>query len=39
MPPRPLLHFDSWDGRTEGASNTLDELVQDPAIWRDLLDK
>ena len=39
MPPRSLLHFDSWDGRTEGAEHSLAELVQDPAIWRDLLKK
>lgn len=39
MPPRALLHFDSWEGRTEGASNSLNELVQDPAIWRGLLTK
>jgi len=39
MPPRSLLHFDSWNGRTEGADHTLADLVQDPAIWRDLLDK
>ncbi len=39
MPPRTLLHFDTWDGRGEGADNKLAELVQDPAIWRGLLDK
>jgi 5,6-dimethylbenzimidazole synthase len=38
MPPRSLLHFDSWDGRTEGTGHALAELVQDPAIWRGLLD-
>jgi 5,6-dimethylbenzimidazole synthase len=38
MPPRSLLHFDSWDGRTEGTGYALAELVQDPAIWRGLLD-
>jgi 5,6-dimethylbenzimidazole synthase len=38
MPPRSLLHFDSWDSRTEGAGHTLAELVQDPAIWRGLLE-
>ncbi len=37
MPARTLLHFDSWDGRTEGAGHSLSDLVQSPEIWRDLL--
>ncbi|HEY1851615.1 MAG TPA: 5,6-dimethylbenzimidazole synthase [Candidatus Binataceae bacterium] len=37
MPPRTLLHFDSWDGRTEGDGHSLSDLVQSPEIWRDLL--
>jgi 5,6-dimethylbenzimidazole synthase len=39
MPPRDLLHFDSWDGPTEDAGHKLAELVQSPAIWRGLLTK
>jgi 5,6-dimethylbenzimidazole synthase len=39
MPPCALIHFDSWGGRTQGAGHTLTELVQDPSIWRGLLDR
>src|ERR1700722_12342806 len=38
MPARTLLHFDSWDGRTEGDGHSLSDLVQSPEIWRDLLE-
>ena len=37
MPPRALLHFDSWDGKTEGAGHVLTDLVQSPEIWRGIL--
>jgi 5,6-dimethylbenzimidazole synthase len=37
MPPRTLLHFDSWDGATESEGHTLSDLVQNPEIWRGLL--
>jgi 5,6-dimethylbenzimidazole synthase len=35
LPPRRLLHFDSWDG-TARNHNGLAEAIEDPAIWRDL---
>lgn len=40
IPPRSLIHFDSWEQRcdptaTDG-SPPLADLVQSPAIWRDL---
>ena len=34
LPPRALLHFDSWDGRTEGEGHQVAARVQDAAIWR-----
>jgi 5,6-dimethylbenzimidazole synthase len=37
MPPRTLLHFDSWHGTIEQDGHTLSELVQSPEIWRGLL--
>jgi hypothetical protein len=37
MPPRALLHFDSWNGKTESYGHTLADLVESPEIWRDLL--
>jgi 5,6-dimethylbenzimidazole synthase len=36
MPARALLHFDSWNGKTESDGHALAELVQSPEIWRDL---
>ncbi len=36
MPPRTLLHFDSWEVKTESDGHLLTELVQGPEIWRDL---
>jgi 5,6-dimethylbenzimidazole synthase len=33
LPPRTLLHFDSWDGKTEGEGHTIANLVQSPNIW------
>lgn len=35
LPPRNLLHFDSWNHRTEDAEN-LAAAVEDPRIWRDI---
>jgi 5,6-dimethylbenzimidazole synthase len=37
MPPRALLHFDSWNGKTESVGHALADLVQSPEIWRGLL--
>jgi 5,6-dimethylbenzimidazole synthase len=37
MPPRALLHFDSWNGKTESDGHALADLVQSPEIWRDVL--
>jgi 5,6-dimethylbenzimidazole synthase len=34
IPPRDLLHFDSWNGDSEG--HAVADLVQNPAIWRTL---
>jgi 5,6-dimethylbenzimidazole synthase len=34
LPPRALLHFDSWEGAGEGQA--VADLVQNPAIWRTL---
>jgi 5,6-dimethylbenzimidazole synthase len=40
IPPRALIHFDSWEQRHDPAADDgsppLAELVQSPAIWRDL---
>jgi len=35
LPPRKLLHFDSWDG-AKGEDQPLAELVQSAAIWRSI---
>jgi 5,6-dimethylbenzimidazole synthase len=37
MPARVLLHFDSWNGKTESDGHALADLVQSPEIWRGLL--
>ncbi len=37
MPPRSLIHFDSWNGGTESDGHALADLVQSPDIWRGLL--
>ena len=37
MPPRALLHFDSWDGKSESDGHALAELVQSREIWRDIV--
>jgi 5,6-dimethylbenzimidazole synthase len=37
MPARTLLHFDSWNGKTESDGHALAHLVESPEIWRDLL--
>jgi 5,6-dimethylbenzimidazole synthase len=37
MPPRELLHFDSWNGAVETDGHALAKLVQSPEIWRGLL--
>jgi len=37
MPPRALLHFDSWNGKRESDGHALADLVQSPAIWRDIV--
>ena len=37
MPPRALLHFDSWNCKTESDGHALADLVQSPEIWRGLL--
>jgi 5,6-dimethylbenzimidazole synthase len=40
IPPRSLIHFDSWEQRqdpsTENGQSPLADLVQSPAIWHDL---
>jgi 5,6-dimethylbenzimidazole synthase len=36
-PPRALLHFDSWNGKTESDGHALADLVQSPEIWRNIL--
>jgi len=37
IPARALLHFDSWDGKTESDGHALADLVQSAEIWRDFL--
>jgi 5,6-dimethylbenzimidazole synthase len=37
MPTRALLHFDSWNRKTESDGHALADLVQRPEIWRGLL--
>jgi 5,6-dimethylbenzimidazole synthase len=37
MPPRGLLHFDSWGGKTESDGHVLADLLQSVEIWRGLL--
>ena len=40
IPPRSLIHFDSWEQRqdpsAENGESPLADLVQSPAIWHDL---
>jgi 5,6-dimethylbenzimidazole synthase len=36
LPPRSLLHFDSWD-RADGAGAALARAIEDRSIWRSLL--
>jgi 5,6-dimethylbenzimidazole synthase len=35
LPPRALLHFDSW-GTRDGAGDALARAIEDPAIWREI---
>ena len=35
LPPRKLLHFDSWNG-ADGTAQPLTDLVQKAAIWRSI---
>jgi 5,6-dimethylbenzimidazole synthase len=35
LPPRAILHFDSWKGR-DGAGDALGARIDDPAIWTDI---
>jgi len=35
LPPRTLLHFDSWDAR-DGGADTLVKAIEDGAIWREI---
>ena len=37
MPPRALIHFDSWNGTAESDGHAIAALVQSPEIWRGLL--
>jgi 5,6-dimethylbenzimidazole synthase len=37
MPARALLHFDSWNCKTEGDGHALGDLIQSAEIWRGLL--
>jgi 5,6-dimethylbenzimidazole synthase len=37
IPARALLHFDSWNGKTESDGHALADLVQSAEIWRDFL--
>ena len=37
LPPRSLLHFDSWDGQATGSGAALADLVQSAAIWRGII--
>jgi 5,6-dimethylbenzimidazole synthase len=37
LPPRALLHFDSWNGSAANDSGGLADLVQSAAIWRGIL--
>lgn len=37
MPARTLLHFDSWDCRSESDGHALGDLIQSAEIWRGLL--
>src|ERR1700730_2782694 len=36
LPPRSLLHFDSWDGRSEDEGHALATAMQSSAIWRSI---
>jgi 5,6-dimethylbenzimidazole synthase len=33
LPPKGLLHFDSWNGKDEGPGHRVSDLIQDPSIW------
>jgi 5,6-dimethylbenzimidazole synthase len=35
LPPRTLLHFDSWGAR-DGDGDSLAQAIESPAIWRDI---
>jgi 5,6-dimethylbenzimidazole synthase len=35
LPPRTLLHFDSWK-RTDASADALTAAIEDPGIWRDI---
>lgn len=35
LPPRSLLHFDSWNSRDSGGE-ALADTIEDPAIWREI---
>jgi len=34
--PRSLLHFDSWDGRSDDEGHALATAMQSSAIWRSI---
>ena len=36
LPPRSLLHFDSWDGRSDDEGHALATAMQSSAIWRSI---
>ncbi len=36
LPPRSLLHFDSWDGRSDDEGDALATAMQSSAIWRSI---
>ena len=33
LPPKGLLHFDSWNGKDESPGHRISDLIQDPSIW------
>lgn len=37
LPPRKLLHFESWDGSPDKGNLAFLRIVQNPHIWRSLL--
>lgn len=37
LPPKSLLHFDSWDGAGDARDRRLSDLVQSAEIWKSVL--